>query len=288
MDHNSQDKPPLDDAFDTKVSIWKSFSSAKCGGEERTGDLDDGLLDHPVMDSTRYSLFRDGKCALEGVEKPAVRINPFWTPSGIPDKETVEQHERDGESLGNRDEVGSTLNEAGGTGDCSIAKRLKSSADCSSAFFVECKQASNGLPRICSGTVGNREAHASRDMEVTPIEESLEIVSQLENRIRALSAQLESCRQALRSKDAVIEELEGSLEMLKSEQANRIDYEFIGQCVSRGLEIVRELRAVDSPRDFTKENYNLRVENMSLKNIIEELAGRVRILKDSLRDASRS
>lgn len=268
MEPGSQDNPTLGDAFETRVSIWKSFSSARYGEEKPSENLDDSLLEHPVVDSTKHSLFRDGeKSPLE----ERLAVSPFWAPD-----EAEIQNQESEEAV------------------CPISepslKKFKDSMEpreiCDdgilSPAICEEQESSSEKPRICNGVVECIGRMAERDDGEA--EQASESILRLENKVRTLSTQLDTCRQALSCRERTIRELERSIEMLRSEQGGRADYELVGECARRGLEIVGELRSIDSPRDFTEENYSLRIENMSLKNIVEELAGRVKALREVQRD----
>jgi len=125
------------------------------------------------------------------------------------------------------------------------------------------------------------EIHSSKYMNGTiPIDVSVEVISHMESKISILSAQLENYKRTIVEKDEIVKNLRNSMELLFDELKNDSVQESIQTQASRGLEIIKEIRKREIPADKTQENYKLRIENMNLKNIIDELFLKIKILKD--------
>lgn len=125
------------------------------------------------------------------------------------------------------------------------------------------------------------EIHSSKYMNGTiPIDASVEVISHMEGKISILSAQLENYKRTIAEKDEIIKNLRNSMELLFDELKNDSMQESIRTQASKGLEIIKEIRKREIPADKTQENYKLRIENMNLKNIVDELFLKIKVLKD--------
>lgn len=102
-----------------------------------------------------------------------------------------------------------------------------------------------------------------------------EIVQNLESKIKTLSTQIDNYRQAVASKENIIRDLSLQLE-LHSKSVQDIDCEYVQTYARQGMEILDRMRSRRAPRDLTGEVQSLKIENLSLRNIVDELAMRIR------------
>lgn len=107
-----------------------------------------------------------------------------------------------------------------------------------------------------------------------PVDPTEEIVENLENKIKQLNSQILNYKIALNTKENTIKTLNLQIELLQTEEHN-IDSLYIEKFVSKGLKIIEEIKNIEQPRDLSQEITDLRLENLSLKNIIDELALRI-------------
>ncbi|ELA41344.1 uncharacterized protein VICG_01584, partial [Vittaforma corneae ATCC 50505] len=121
----------------------------------------------------------------------------------------------------------------------------------------------------------NTTQHADSGPSSSAFDVAQEIIQNLENKIKTLSSQAENYRQAIVSKENIIRDLGLQLE-LHAKNAQDIDHEYVQTHAKQGMEILDRIKSYQAPSDLTGEVQRLKIENMSLKNIVDELAMRIR------------
>jgi len=127
--------------------------------------------------------------------------------------------------------------------------------------------------RVCSGDF----LAAGRTNDITKEEFSMtqEIIQNLETKIKALNAQAANLKEALASKDRRIRDVEQQLEWSKENVAD-LDQECIEIYVKQAQEILEKWKRREEPQDQSLEIESLRLENMNLKMVVEELTMRIK------------
>lgn len=110
------------------------------------------------------------------------------------------------------------------------------------------------------------------------VDPACEIVENLENKIKLLSSQIVNYKAIVDSKDNLIKSLKSQIELLKSQESS-IDQDYIKMFVGKGFSILNDMKNIEKPVDLNNQVNSLKLENMSLKNIIDELVIRIKEYK---------
>lgn len=273
-----------DSAFESKVESWRSFIGAKAdekNQEEKTQEernestkkFEEDLLNHPVVDTTMAQ------------SRGEIAKRRFWEAEvELTNSETV-----------CKKSVLSGLQCSSTAKECSVStnENKNPSAVLKDSIITEDKRVFNKvavhdteeqepLQKTISEVVDTSkpqqefisvaQVKKAKYMNGTiPIDPTGEIVQNLENKIKLLNLQLLNLKVTINERENTIKFLRSQLELLKPQEANS---DVVKECVERGLAVLNEIKLIEKPVDQSKEMNALRLENMSLKNIIGELAMR--------------
>ena len=172
----------------------------------------------------------------------------------LPDKSLISFTEKEAKSISN-----SNLNNAGFENPNSFQHSSKAT-DTNTLALSKQEDHLSKKPKYMNGTI--------------PIDPTNEIVENLENKIKQLNSQILNFKVALNAKENTIKLLNSQIELIRAQEYT-IDDECIKKFASKGLSLIEEIREIKQPKDLSRELSSLKLENMALKNIIDELALRI-------------
>lgn len=293
----------FDDQFESKLSVWMSYNAKK-----NSDVLQEEHLDNPVLDSTSDSrklqikpfwntkseeIFHEAFSNTPEQAFPKLRLD-FADETSVEDLLAIEPKVLqkiifEKEPLSKRHSCESLVHPCIEEEAFASHKRqqieMDAVASCHAKNLAETVN-SESLQKDLASTLGktstfhmdNGHSHEQKNMNngnSGSIDIAGEVVQNLENKIHMLEIQLENSKKAIAAKDVAIKDINTQVEM-QINSLQEIDYDYIHTYARQGLELVERLRNYTVPQDMSEEVHRLKLENLSLKSIIEELVAKLR------------
>lgn len=276
---NENDNKQIDEDFESKINAWKISNerqSEHINNLSNTKQLDANLLERTVLDSTKQSIISEKKKEI-GYSKMIKAKDPIQSDGWSFFEIDVNDEEPKAQEINGGLPIESTPVAIPVSKNEQIPSNgfiLKTNSNISN----QCKQAGPGeslFPKIMK--VNDDRYNSSNSETIENV--SSEIIAHLEKKIQLLNTQLENYQKTIVAKDKIIQQLMENREVLEENvNLEKTSHDLL-ILANKGLSLITEIQSMDPPKNYTVENNNLKIDNFYLKNMIEELSGKLKIQK---------
>ncbi|KAM0681080.1 hypothetical protein GINT2_000865 [Glugoides intestinalis] len=281
----------FDDQFESKLSVWMSYNAKKSVDVLKEEHLDNAVLDtisdsrklqiKPFWNTKTEEILHNGPLSVQEEESSKLRLD-FADETSVDDLLAIEPKVLqkiifEKEPLSKRHSCESLVHPF-----IESHKRQQIGVEEVAAFPKKSNSLSlnKDQPSIQGKTStfyidDNGHSNVKNNPSAGSIDIAGEVIQNLENKIRMLELQLVNSKKAIEAKDLAIKDINTQAEM-QINSLQEVDYDYIHTYAKQGLEIVERLRNYTAPQDMSEEVHRLKLENLHLKSIIEELAAKLR------------